>query len=111
MCWAGGVWVSDSYHGIPTRFGGAVRTRRRAPPEAGRPYLVMGVVRGLPLNEYCDRHALPLKGRLALFEQVCHAVQHAHHKGIIHRDLKPSNILVSSSGEAPLAKIIDFGVA
>jgi formylglycine-generating enzyme required for sulfatase activity len=79
--------------------------------EDGRPYFVMELVKGLPLTEYCDRNSLPLKERLALFEQVCHAVQHAHHKGIIHRDLKPSNILVSSSAEAPLVKIIDFGVA
>src|SRR5688572_29243742 len=79
--------------------------------EDGRPYFVMELVKGLPLTEYCDRNGLSLKERLTLFEQVCHAVQHAHHKGIIHRDLKPSNILVSSSGEAPIAKIIDFGVA
>jgi serine/threonine protein kinase len=38
-------------------------------------------------------------------------VQHAHQKGIIHRDLKPSNVLVSHHDTAPVAKVIDFGVA
>jgi serine/threonine protein kinase len=77
----------------------------------GRPYFVMEHVAGIPLNEYCDGHKLSLAERLELFLQVCHGVQHAHHKGIIHRDLKPSNILVASLDDKPLAKIIDFGVA
>ncbi len=54
---------------------------------------------------------MPLRERLTLFIQVCHAVQHAHQKGIIHRDLKPSNVLVTLHDGNPLAKIIDFGIA
>ena len=49
--------------------------------------------------------------RLKIFQQICHAVQHAHQKGIIHRDLKPSNILVESDNGRPVPKIIDFGLA
>src|SRR4029434_8175295 len=63
--------------------------------EAGRPYFVMELVRGIKITEYCDQQNLTTKQRLELFTQVCHAVQHAHQKGIIHRDLKPSNILVT----------------
>ncbi len=63
----------------------------------GRPYFVMELVRGIPITQFCDEHRMPLKQRLELFMQVCHAVQHAHQKGIIHRDLKPSNILVTTS--------------
>jgi Tfp pilus assembly protein PilF len=48
---------------------------------------------------------------LALFVQVCHAVQHAHHKGIIHRDIKPSNVLVTVKDSVSIPKVIDFGVA
>jgi serine/threonine protein kinase/formylglycine-generating enzyme required for sulfatase activity len=77
----------------------------------GRPYFAMEHVPGIPLTSYCDRHKLGIKERLELFVQVCLAVEHAHHRGIIHRDLKPSNILVCTPDEAPVAKIIDFGVA
>jgi non-specific serine/threonine protein kinase/serine/threonine-protein kinase len=77
----------------------------------GRPYFVMEYVRGLPINEHCDRHRLTTSERLALFEQVCEGVQHAHQKAILHRDLKPSNVLVTLQGNKAIAKIIDFGVA
>jgi len=79
--------------------------------EAGRPYFVMELVRGLPLCEYCDRHRLALRERLELFVDVCRGVQHAHQKGIIHRDLKPSNVLVTVQDGRPVPKVIDFGVA
>src|SRR5262249_44283125 len=79
--------------------------------EDGRPFVVMELVRGTPITSYCDDPALSVEARLQLFSTVCQAVQHAHQKGIIHRDLKPSNILVSQSDGAPVAKIIDFGIA
>ena len=78
---------------------------------SGRPYVVMEYVKGLPLTEHCDHHKLTIEKRLRLFQQVCQAVQHAHHKGIIHRDIKPSNILVSIQDDQAVPKIIDFGVA
>src|SRR3954453_2989544 len=62
---------------------------------AGRPYFVMELVRGLSITDYCDQARLGVRDRLALFTQVCQAVQHAHQKGVIHRDLKPSNVLVT----------------
>src|SRR5436190_15019708 len=78
---------------------------------AGRPYFVMDLVKGAPITDYCDRNNLSIQDRLALFMQVCQAVQHAHQKGLIHRDIKPSNILVSSDDGRPVAKVIDFGIA
>src|SRR4051794_15542963 len=77
----------------------------------GRPFIVMELVRGVPITEYCDAVSLGLRERLALFIQVCSAVQHAHQKGIIHRDLKPSNVLVTLADAKPIPKVIDFGVA
>ncbi len=79
--------------------------------DAGRPYFVMELVRGVPISEYCDTHKLATDERLGLFVDVCRAVQHAHQKGIIHRDLKPTNVLVTSHDGTPVPKIIDFGVA
>ncbi len=77
----------------------------------GRPYFVMDLVKGAPIVEYCDKNRLTIDERLALFVQVCHAVQHAHGKGIIHRDLKPSNVLVATQDGRAVAKVIDFGIA
>ena len=79
--------------------------------DTGRPYFVMELVKGIPITTYCDANKLSTRDRLALFIQVCQAVQHAHQKGIIHRDLKPSNILVREQDGAPVPKVIDFGVA
>src|SRR6188768_4026841 len=63
--------------------------------DRGRPYFVMELVKGVKITEFCDQSKLSTADRLALFIQVCSAIQHAHQKGIIHRDLKPSNILVT----------------
>ena len=79
--------------------------------ESGRPYFVMELVRGIPLTDYCQREALGLEQRLALFVDVCHAVQHAHLRGIIHRDIKPSNVMVTLHDGISVVKMIDFCVA
>jgi serine/threonine protein kinase len=79
--------------------------------ESGRPFFVMELVRGTRITKYCDEHQLATWKRLALFIQVCRAIQHAHQKGVIHRDIKPSNILVSLHDSVPVPKVIDFGIA
>ena len=79
--------------------------------EAGRPYFVMELVRGVRITEYCDEARLSTRERLDLFVKVCQAIQHAHQKGIIHRDIKPSNILVTVNDGVPVPKVIDFGIA
>jgi len=77
----------------------------------GHPYLAMEVVGGVPITQFCRNENLSRDERLALFERVCHGVQHAHQKGIIHRDLKPANVLVQRVDGVPAPKIIDFGIA
>ena len=79
--------------------------------EQGRPYFVMELVHGIPINEFCDQKRLTVRERLQLFLQVCQAVQHAHQKGIIHRDLKPTNVLVTLLDVLAVPKVIDFGIA
>src|SRR5262249_13295757 len=76
--------------------------------EEGTPYLVMELIEGKPIAEYCDERRLPVRARLELFLQVCAAVQYAHQRLIIHRDIKPGNILVTSEG---VPKLLDFGIA
>lgn len=73
-----------------------------------RPYLVMELIDGVPLDDYLNREQLSVEAKVTLLTQICAAVQHAHEHGIIHRDLKPSNILVTPQGQP---KIVDFGVA
>lgn len=79
--------------------------------KTGRPYFVMELVRGVKITDYADEEQLDTRQRLDLFIQICHAIQHAHHKGIIHRDIKPSNILVTLHDGVPVPKVIDFGIA
>ncbi len=79
--------------------------------EAGRPYFVMELVKGVPITEFCDQQKTDTRQRLQLFITLCQAVQHAHQKGLIHRDLKPSNVLVEMHDVTPVPKVIDFGVA
>ncbi|MCA9303436.1 MAG: serine/threonine protein kinase [Phycisphaerales bacterium] len=78
---------------------------------SGRPYFVMELVRGAPITVFCDERKLSIPDRLALFQDVCAAVQHAHQKGVIHRDLKPSNVLVGEHDGRFIPKVIDFGIA
>jgi eukaryotic-like serine/threonine-protein kinase len=72
------------------------------------PWLAVEYVEGLPLDEYRRTKHLDIPQTLALFEQVCQAVQFAHRHLIVHSDLKPANILVTNDG---LVKLLDFGIA
>ena len=79
--------------------------------DTGRPYFVMELVHGIPINEFCDKDCLSTEERIQLFIPVCQAIQSAHQKGIIHRDIKPSNIMITLLDGEPMAKVIDFGIA
>ncbi len=93
-----------SHPGIVTVFG--------ADEVDGQPLLLMELVEGDPIDRWA---AGPPGGPrrapaeiLAVFEQVCRALSHAHQRAVIHRDLKPSNILVETSGRP---RLLDFGLA
>jgi serine/threonine-protein kinase len=74
----------------------------------GRPYFVMELIEGRPIDAYCEAAGLPVRARLALVLQVLDAVREAHRNLIVHRDIKPSNVLVTAEGRP---KLLDFGVA
>lgn len=74
----------------------------------GTPYFVMDYVDGMPIDGYCDTNRLNLEQRLALFLDVCDAVQFAHQNLVVHRDIKPGNVLVDASGTV---RLLDFGIA
>lgn len=75
---------------------------------AGQPYLVLDLVDGDHIDDYCDDHRLDIEARLGLFLDVADAVAKAHANLIVHRDLKPSNVLVREDGHV---KLLDFGIA
>jgi serine/threonine-protein kinase len=74
----------------------------------GQPYLVLELVDGKSIDQYCDDGRFDVAARLGLFLDVLAAVAHAHAHLIVHRDLKPSNVLVTNDGTV---KLLDFGIA
>jgi len=74
----------------------------------GRFYLVMDYVAGQPLDAFIAAEGLSIRDTVALFVQVCEAVNAAHLRGVIHRDIKPANVRVSNEGR-PF--VLDFGLA
>jgi serine/threonine protein kinase len=76
--------------------------------EAGQPYLVLELVRGEPIDRWCDERRLDVEGRLQLFVNVVQAVAAAHAQLVVHRDLKPGNVMVDGQGQV---KLLDFGIA
>jgi serine/threonine-protein kinase len=75
---------------------------------AGRPYLVMELVKGRPLSDILKQRRPTEKEVARWIEQAARGVASAHARGIVHRDLKPANILITATGEV---KVADFGLA
>ncbi len=98
------ILATLDHSGIVTMVGSGVEER-------GLPYLVMPLVPGVAITEFCRQEELSIEARVKLFASTCRAVQHAHSHGVIHRDLKPGNILVSMVDGVPVSKVIDFGIA
>jgi serine/threonine-protein kinase len=77
----------------------------------GRPYIAMEWLDGRSLaDELARRGALAATATLAMFEQICAAVEAAHVRGIVHRDLKAQNIMMLADTSL-VTKLVDFGIA
>ncbi len=76
--------------------------------KGGQPYLVLELVRGQPIDRWCDERRLEVEARLRLFVDVVQAVAAAHAQLVVHRDLKPGNVMVDGQGQV---KLLDFGIA
>ncbi|MEO6365430.1 MAG: serine/threonine-protein kinase, partial [Luteimonas sp.] len=103
-----GLFVSERRILATLEHPGIARLYDAGVSDDGRPYMVMELVDGMPITDWCAQRQASLHERLALFMQVCEAVAYAHQNLVIHRDLKPGNILVTANGRA---KLLDFGVA
>ena len=79
----------------------------------GIPYLVLEFIDGPDLaRNLRSGHVLYPGEVMAIVRQVASALAAAHAVGVIHRDLKPENIvLVPARGQAPVVKVIDFGIS
>lgn len=83
--------------------------------ENGLPFYTMELLQGCSLaDSIANQEVFELDDALQIFIEVCSGLAAAHAKGIIHRDVKPANIFLaklSSSGDKPTAKLVDFGIA
>jgi hypothetical protein len=83
---------------------------------AGRPYLVMPLLRGESLADRLRREpALPVAEVLRLGREMAEGLAAAHARGLIHRDVKPGNVWLEAAGDDPArpprVKLLDFGLA
>jgi serine/threonine-protein kinase len=78
----------------------------------GTPYLVMEKVCGQLLFDRIDKGKLDENEARAIMRGLLAALRHAHGLDIVHRDVKPANIILADLGEqAPIVKLLDFGLA
>jgi eukaryotic-like serine/threonine-protein kinase len=78
----------------------------------GRAFFSMEFLLGETLFERLQRGRIPLIEALRILDQMARGLDAAHGSGVTHRDLKPENtFLVHLAGEAPIVKLVDFGLA
>jgi len=73
----------------------------------GTPYLVIELVEGERIDQWCDARGLSVHQRVSLALDVCAALAYAHRNLVVHADLKPSNVLVDGEGHV---RVVDFGI-
>lgn len=84
----------------------------------GRPYYTMRLIEGKNLTQRIREFHLSGSNQtpandqfgqlLDSFQQICDALEYAHHQNIVHRDLKPANVMVEEDGTTFL---VDWGLA
>jgi hypothetical protein len=82
------------------------------PLPPGTPYLVLELVRGLPVHRALRAGRVSPLVLEELARRVLRALLHIHEAGLVHRDLKPGNVLVGPSRRGlGRVKLTDFGLA
>ncbi|CAL4937352.1 unnamed protein product [Urochloa decumbens] len=75
-------------------------------------YLVLEYCDGGDLDAYLQKHGrLPVATARDLMRQLAEGLKVLRERNIVHRDLKPQNLLLTTSGDAIILKIGDFGFA
>ena len=92
----------------------AIQIHDHGVTDDGKPYIVMEMLVGEPLDKRLERvKLLSLRDTAFMLQQVCRGLQKAHEAGIVHRDIKPENIFLvkSPDDDEEIAKVLDFGIA
>jgi len=78
----------------------------------GRPYLVMQLIDGEPLDKIFRDGPVPPLRALRIARNIASALSDTHAAGVVHRDLKPSNIMWhhDRNGDDRIT-LVDFGIA
>ncbi|MEZ4447307.1 MAG: serine/threonine-protein kinase [Polyangiaceae bacterium] len=78
----------------------------------GRPYIVSELLDGVELGDLLsERGRLEVGEAVAIIRDVCRGLSAAHAGGVVHRDMKPENVFLTGDPDAPVAKVLDFGIS
>lgn len=79
---------------------------------SGELFIVMELLNGQTLHRLLQEGQLAIERSLAIVAELATVLSKVHSHKIVHRDLKPENImLLGSSINRPLVKVLDFGIA
>lgn len=76
--------------------------------DEGHGYLVMELVRGRAIDDYCRERGLSVAAIVRLIIAAAQALEYAHQRQVVHCDVKPANLLVGDNGRLC---VVDFGIA
>lgn len=83
--------------------------------DQGWHYLAMELVEGTTAHAALEEYGpFEVEAALCLAEDVARALADVHAHELVHRDVKPANLLLlegTERGDAPRAKLCDFGIA
>lgn len=81
--------------------------------EDGRHYIVLEYVEGQNLSDVLQKRGKLFVGEACEYvRQAAIGLHDGHKLGLVHRDIKPGNLILTwDANQAPLIKILDFGLA
>lgn len=78
--------------------------------EQGDRWLAMELVSGRTLTRHVAGKPLPEGQIREITRQILQGLSAVHEAGLIHRDLKPGNVMIRTSPDGLIVKLLDFGI-